>query len=271
LISVIIPTCNRNESLSRCLELLKPGVQAMGEDAYEVIVTDDSKDGIAQNLIHANYPFVKWVKGAGKGPAANRNNGAKHAKNDWLVFIDDDCLPDERLIGQYLNAIETNTECLAFEGAICPDDARLLKKDMAECPVNTSGNWFWSANICVNAHLFKQIGGFDENFLIAAHEDQDLYERVKVYSKVVFLPACIVIHPVRIASLLDKIKKMDIQFSNWMYYQKKHSSTPENKQFLKAAGDYIRFSVREIFKLNFKTSILYAISSIYCMIAGFKR
>ena len=39
--SVVIPTCERNDLLARCLERLAPGAQRFSADRYEVIVTDD--------------------------------------------------------------------------------------------------------------------------------------------------------------------------------------------------------------------------------------
>src|SRR5665213_3286620 len=101
--SVIIPTCNRNDLLRKCLDLLAPSNQTI--DNYEIIVTDDSKDGIAKDLIKQDYPWVCWVEGPKRGPAANRNNGAKTANGDWLVFIDDDCLPDKNVLNCYKNGI----------------------------------------------------------------------------------------------------------------------------------------------------------------------
>ena len=44
MISVIIPTYNRNDLLTKCLEGLQPSVQIMPDVECEFIVTDDSKD-----------------------------------------------------------------------------------------------------------------------------------------------------------------------------------------------------------------------------------
>ncbi|HEX5152924.1 MAG TPA: glycosyltransferase family A protein [Parafilimonas sp.] len=220
LFSVIIPTCNRNELLSKCLELLKPGIQTIDGSNYEVIVTDDSKESNAEEFIQSNYDWVQWVKGPGKGPAANRNNGSKYAKGEWLIFIDDDCLPDKELLNEYKTGIKNNSNCLAFEGAILPDDFELLKKDMAECPVNTNGGCFWSANICTNANLLKQIGGFDESYLIAAQEDQQLKIDIEKHTqeKIVFMKDAKVVHPVRFISFSSKLLRIPIVSRNFCLY-----------------------------------------------------
>ena len=162
------------------------------------------------------------MEGPKRGPAANRNNGAGNANSKWLIFIDDDCIPDMNLLQVYQEAMLNFPECEAFEGAILPDDWNLLKKDMAECPVNTEGGVFWSANIMIRRELFIKIGGFDHKFKIAAQEDQDIYLRLKKYTDVTFLKSCIVTHPVRVISLKKKISQISVALENWFYLRKKY-------------------------------------------------
>jgi GT2 family glycosyltransferase len=220
--SVIIPTCNRNDLLGKCLQRLSPGMQSLGSDYYEVIVSDDSKTNLAKSFIEENYKWVKWVEGPKRGPAANRNNGANYSNSNWLVFTDDDCQPDVNWLNFYYGAISSFPACQAFEGAILPDDWNLLKKDMAECPVNTEGGVFWSANIMIRRELFMKIGGFDHKFKIAAQEDQDIYLRLRKHTEVIFLKSCIVTHPVRVISLRKKISQISVALENWFYLRKKY-------------------------------------------------
>jgi len=92
-LSIVIPTCHRNESLARCLDALAPGVQTLEPEFYELIVTDDGTAANAKEMVKLNYSWAKWVEGPKRGPAANRNYGAAQAKHEWLVFTDDDCVP----------------------------------------------------------------------------------------------------------------------------------------------------------------------------------
>lgn len=250
LISVIIPTCNRNDLLSKCLELLSPLVQSI-DNIYEVIVTDDSKNNQAKDLVEKNYSWATWVQGPKKGPAANRNNGADQAKGEWLVFIDDDCLPDEQLLNNYKNAIEKNKDCLAFEGAILPDDWSLLKRDLAECPVNTTGNCFWSANISINAKLFRQINGFDENYLIAAQEDQQIKLDIEKATdrKILFLKECIVVHPVRFTTVSKQLKKIPIASKNFIIYAIKNKEVLGYNSFTRFTLSQFKMHLVNTFKL----------------------
>ncbi|WP_416439636.1 glycosyltransferase family 2 protein [Phnomibacter sp. MR] len=195
--SIIIPTYKRNDLLALCLQRLQPGAQSLEANLYEVIVTDDAADAETEQLLLTQFPWATYTAGPQKGPAANRNRGAALATGQWLVFTDDDCLPDAHWLQAYNEAITAHPQCQAFEGAILPDDWALLKKDMAECPVNTVGGCFWSANIMLAKSLFQELGGFDEQFTIAAQEDQDLQWRIQQQHAIVFVQQAKVVHPVR--------------------------------------------------------------------------
>jgi glycosyltransferase involved in cell wall biosynthesis len=135
LFSVVIPTRHRNDLLAKCLDRLAPGNQTTSA-TYEVIVTDDGADSTAEAMIQQQYAWAKWVAGPRQGPAANRNNGASYAQGDWLVFTDDDCLPEPNWLETYAEAIATYPQIRAFEGSILPM-GDLEVKILADCPVNT--------------------------------------------------------------------------------------------------------------------------------------
>ena len=216
--SVIIPTYHRNDLLAKCLDCLAPGIQTLPADQYEVIVTDDGSQSTAEEMIQQNYPWAKWVAGPQKGPAANRNNGAKYAQGEWFVFTDDDCLPDSQWLEAYAEGAKGTA--LALEGAIHP--LGNLNQDLAECPVNLTGGCFWSANIAVERSLFEKIGGFDSNYPLAAHEDQDLKLRIEPITSILFVSAAIVKHPVRIISLNIAIARIKKSCSAWEYHMSKN-------------------------------------------------
>lgn len=193
-LSVVIPTYNRNDLLSNCLKKLSPIYQELDESLYEVIVTDDSPNLGAKDLITWDYPWAKWVKGPGRGPAANRNNGAKYAVGEWLVFIDDDCLPDKELLQSYYFEMKKG-KYKAMEGMIDADRPRKRLDEVA--PINLKGGCFWACNIAVEKNLFNRINGFDEVFPYAAMEDVDFADRLKAIVKTTFLESAKVIHPWR--------------------------------------------------------------------------
>lgn len=207
LISVIIPTCDRNDLLAKCLACLAPGKQVRGSIAgyevdittpshfsYEVIVTDDGSAATASGLVADNYPWARWIDGPKQGAAANRNEGVRHSRGTWLVFTDDDCLPDTEFLSSFwYSAAENDVQVL--EGRTLPTGQR-TRVDM-ECPINESGGYLWSCNMAIQKNLFLELGGFDPN-LGTAMEDVDLRTRLsKKGIAPTFIPMASVLHPWR--------------------------------------------------------------------------
>lgn len=248
--------------LGLCLERLAPGKQSMSIQYYEVIVSDDSKDRSAEYFCYNKFPWVRYVHGPMRGPAANRNNGARLAKGDWLVFTDDDCLPNTGWLKAYVGAIKLYPGCHAFEGAIVPDNWDLLKKDMAECPVNTAGGCFWSANIMVQKDFFWQVGGFDEQFLIAAQEDQDLKDRIKNLTEIIFISNSLIVHPVRIISIKHKLNMLDQSIQNWMKYVRKQDKDLQSGIIQRSFTMHVSQTLKQLFNFRFKKATYHFMAGI---------
>jgi GT2 family glycosyltransferase len=206
LFSVIIPTYHRNHLLAKCLDCLAPNVQTLPVEQYEVIVSDDGSQTTAQEMICDRYPWAKWVAGSRQGPAANRNNGARYAKGEWLVFTDDDCLPDPQWLEAYAKAVVTEPSCLVFEGRTYVDRPRRTLAEIS--PANESGGYLWSCNFAIQRQLFESISGFDERFPYAAMEDVDLRRRLtKAGYKFSFIKTASVCHPWRYKGGWKKLKQ----------------------------------------------------------------
>ncbi|MGC8751788.1 glycosyltransferase family 2 protein [Hydrotalea sp.] len=216
--SVIIPTCNRNDLLARCLACLQPEVQTLQGVEYEIIVTDDSVGVGAATMIAEQFPWVQWVAGPRRGPAANRNNGARLAKGAWLVFLDDDCEPDSGLLSGYYRTLLNHENIEAMEGAILCNEQ--LSSPLFVSPINVSGDLFWSCNIAIKKKIFLSMDGFDEQFPSPHMEDIDLYERLKgLGMNIPFANEAIVMHPPR---RLQPPKKLAAAQESHLYYNQKH-------------------------------------------------
>lgn len=263
LFSIVIPTYRRTHLLGKCLQQLSPEVQGLPYSTYEIIVSDDGGGSITKDYCGAHYPMVRYTNGPGRGPAANRNHGASLATGTWLLFIDDDCVPQADLLQQYKLAVTQHPAALAFEGAILPDDTEKLKEDLTECPVNLEGGCFWSANIMIDRILFLEIGGFDEAFFLPAQEDQDLYIRVKQKTiSVPFVYNAKVIHPVRKISFNHKVKQLPKSIYNWGLFARKNNI----KNLLwKGYLSQIHAGWYNLKSMRFKSCTLNAITIIYLL------
>jgi GT2 family glycosyltransferase len=192
-LSVIVPTCSRVVALSALLERLRPERQGLDARAFEVIVSDDAETDPAMEQLRRQFPIVRFVAGEGRGPAANRNNGARYARGEWLVFTDDDCQP----VDGWLRAIAAEIAARPLdvvEGKIVAPDKRasIFRRDVE----NLRGDCFWSANLTVRREFFERIGRFDEDFLQAGGEDLELAHRFRTRgARTAFCDDAVVLHP----------------------------------------------------------------------------
>ncbi len=221
--------------LRACIDRFSYAVQQLDRSAFEVIITDDSADDKTETLIASQYPDIKYFRGPRKGPAANRNSGAAKASGEWVMFIDDDCIPNEKLVKEYIKGIADNPGIEVFEGCITADRER--KHLLEESPINLTGGYMWSCNIMLSRSFFAALGGFDEDFPFAAMEDVDLRERVKkAGKKFVFVRNAVVVHPWRFQ---DKLVEMTTKRAKSEdYFYNKHPELLHNKYTPK---DVLRF------------------------------
>ena len=191
LFSVVIVTYQRPDQLEACLRRVAPSSQNLSSENYEIIVSDDSDNS---KLLQSKFPTVVWTNGPGKGPAANRNHGASKATGEFIVFLDDDCLPDIGWLKAFSDAIIANPNVNVFEGRIYADRTRISLAEVA--PLNETGGFLWSANLAIRSALFKNMHGFEESFPYPAMEDVELRTRLnKKLEKYIFVKEAAVCHP----------------------------------------------------------------------------
>ena len=266
-ISVIIPTYCRPEMLALCLERLSPGAQTLDASKYEVIVSDDGVPTVEQ-LIAEKYPWANWIAGPQRGPAANRNHGASVAKGDWIVFTDDDCMPQ---IG-WLEAYAKNMNGYAvLEGKTSAHGVRTRIDE--ECPINETGGYLWSCNFAMQRNQFLSLGGFDESFPAAAMEDVELNTRINKLTLVRrFVPEALVFHPWR---QRKKSQFARVHAESVANYVRLHPEAAFNFTIRSHVTAFLRSTKRNVFysfKMRIYTGLirnvyLDACSHLYCWLA----
>lgn len=195
-LSIIIPTCHRPDGLARCLRFL--------DSAPEIIVTDDSQDDASRDLVAREFPTVRWFAGPRRGPAANRNHGARQASGAWLAFVDDDCEPQPGWIEALL---DTATDADVVEGRTLAPGA--IDSPFEEHIENPHGGLLWTCNLAVRRAVFERLRGFDEDFAIAGGEDMEFAWRVaQAGLRVHFAPDALVHHPPRPVGWLGLWKRV---------------------------------------------------------------
>jgi GT2 family glycosyltransferase len=182
-VSVIIPAYNSAATIPRALE----SVFGQTYTEYEVIVVDD---GSRDDLSSAVAPFgdrVRLIRQANAGASAARNTGARHARGDYLAFLDADDFWHIRKLELQVAAFAARPDISYCWTASrrwqvgMPDPSRAPVG--AECETRYSDDfidlfarpYLGTAGVMIQRKCFEELGGFREDLHSA--EDVDLWLR----------------------------------------------------------------------------------------------
>lgn len=187
-ISVVIPTHNRCASLLRTLESLVE--QSLAPDRFEAIaVLDAVTDGTAGALASRAWPFAfRALVPETRGAAGARNTGARAARGERIVFLDDDMLADPGFLAGHLRAAGADPRSVVvgqsapvigaggWFGDALADWWHEQFRAMADPGHRFSYRDVMSGNLSVPRAEFLALGGFDEALL--CREDFELGYRL---------------------------------------------------------------------------------------------
>ena len=199
-VSLIIPTYNGSKKIQSCLD----SIQHQTVLPKEIIVVVDGSTDNTVDLLR-NYRSkvpMRVIEQSNQGRAATRNNGAKLAKGDLLIFIDDDILLDQCVIEKH---VEAQRNLAVYSGKIkisnkqISSDFQLYRGYLSEKWLNklprgrvmTSKELFLTAaNFSVPKIFFDALEGFDQRLTDA--EDYDLaFRAYQLGYRIQYLPEAI--------------------------------------------------------------------------------
>jgi len=203
LVSVIIVNYNGKTYLEKCLESL----MKINYKNYEIILVDNNSTDTSIEFVKNTYPSITIIKlNDNYGFAEPNNIGAKNAKGDYLLFLNNDTEVNADFIGEMIKVLKQDPKI-----AIC--QSLLLKPngdvDSSGDFIDTLGRAYGSKNkvnevkkilsargasMMVRKDSFWDLGGFDKKFF-ASFEDVDLGWRAWIWGyKIVLVPNSIVYH-----------------------------------------------------------------------------
>lgn len=221
-VSIIIPTRNRATLLKKTLTVLasqlKPGDQV-------IVVDNNSQDKTARTVkkFRTHFPMV-FLKSLQLGPSAARNLGFQHAKNEIIVFLDDDCI----IQANWRKNIEKNVHQFSktntiFQGKIINT---FLKPSLFTLIFEARNKILWeqitatlswrkqhirylnAGNMYFHRQAVQNFGAlFDSRLFPYIGEETDLAYRLQTVGKFIkFTPDVGVIHRKLSSSFLQKLK-----------------------------------------------------------------
>jgi len=185
MVSVIVPTYNRPDTLRRTLE----SIAAQTYKRIEAIVVNDAGEDVSGviDTFHDRLSIKYLVHHKNKGLAAVRNTAIKHATGQYIAYLDDDDIFHPQHIETAVKVLTTTNYKAVYTDAYRAyqtkkgDTYQVIKKDIPYSIDYVKGI-FYKTNItpvlCVvhDRTCFDEAGIFDESLPVL--EDWDLWIRM---------------------------------------------------------------------------------------------
>jgi GT2 family glycosyltransferase len=205
-ISVIIPTRNRSQKLRRTLD----GLRVQSFAACEVLVVDNGSSDDTHATV-ANYvdraPNWQYLREPQPGAAAARNTGIRASRGEIVLFLDDDVVPDPRLLEEHekshhrQSAIVLGAVRFPWDGSgtafrrTLSEHPELLQSFRFPDANDVPFQHFYTCNLSLPRAFLSHSGGFDETFRASGFEDIDLgYRLARDGFRMVFNPCASALH-----------------------------------------------------------------------------
>ncbi len=223
LISVVVCTRNRPETLALCLKQL----QEIRYGRFEVIVVDNAPDDEAARhcflRLAGHDPRFRYVREPAPGLSRARNRGMSEAAARWVAFTDDDVQVDPWWLDAIAAGIHRDTDVGCVTGLVPPAEldhpaqqyfderyawaARMeprvydldQRRDPSPLYPYSAGLFGTGANFAIDRNLLLDLGGFDENLgagsAAGGGEDLEAFVRVlRAGRSLAYEPSAVVWH-----------------------------------------------------------------------------
>lgn len=203
--SIVIPA-TRPHMVSRLVAALDDAGLPAG---VRVIVVDDRSSPATPITGRETSRTVDVLRGGGQGPAAARNTGARACTTDWVVFLDDDVIPQPGWSAALAQDLHTaGPEVAAVQGRVrVPRPPGRRPTDWERSVIGLERARWITADMAILRQVLNEIGGFDECFPRAYREDTDAALRLTDVGYRVVPGRREVIHPIGQASALVSVRR----------------------------------------------------------------
>ncbi len=203
-ISIIIPSYKRVSQTLKTIELLLNSNGFNKDFSGEIIVADSSPGNELKTALNNKFgEKIIYTQPEKRGIAANKNQGARIAKNPLLIFCDSDMEVEEATIFNTISALKKYETAGMIGGEVIwrtgEKDGQLdrpRKEDrMITIGKTTYVEALYSRYVVTYKEIFWRVGGYDEEVFNMRGEGSDLSIRYwRAGYPLVYDPSIIVHH-----------------------------------------------------------------------------
>ena len=249
--SIIIPVFNRCDLTRGCLEAVR---QTLAGHRGEIIVVDDGSSDETPAYLESLGRAVRVIQNhQNLGFAAACNRGAAEARGEFVVFLNNDTLPEPGWLEPLLDEVRNSEETGVVGAKLLYPDRRIQHAGVAfSVPNGVPYNLFRGAAedfepgcqrreyravtgacMLVRHSLFRALDGFDESYR-NGFEDVDFCLRARERgARVIYQPRSVVVH---LEEQSEGRKDFDLQNLTLFLDRWGERNPPDETGILLAAG-----------------------------------
>jgi GT2 family glycosyltransferase len=204
-LTIVVPTYRRGEVL---LETLKH-LFALSPQASEVIVVDQTEEHSIQVSCALKAwqaaGWIRWLRLRAPSIPGAMNRGLLEASHQLVLFLDDDIIPDSRLVWMHEGALERTGAALVAGRVIQPWHVGKESSDEVGFHfASTQAEWisdFMGGNFLVRRDIALRLGGFDERFVRVAYNfEAEFAYRLRCAGHRIYYEPAAFIHHLKVSS-----------------------------------------------------------------------
>ncbi|MGE4357604.1 MAG: glycosyltransferase [Candidatus Omnitrophota bacterium] len=209
LVSIIVVNYNGKRFLKDCFDSLMN--LNYPKSKLEIIMVDNGSNDGSIEFVKENYPKIRILKNDVNNYCRANNLGIKHAKGEYIAFLNNDTKVDKEWLNELIKVITSDENIGGVGGKTLYPDGKISNVGHYELP-----NFYWGEkgagqektgyqkveerpSLCGVAvlypkRIFEKVGLLDEDFIIYM-EDIDISYRIrKAGYKLLYVPQAIVHH-----------------------------------------------------------------------------
>ncbi len=194
-VSIIIPTYNRANWIAEAVE----SVLNQTFRDFELLVVDDGSTDETPEVLEPFFHQLIYIAQPNRGVSAARNTGIKHARGDYLCFLDSDDLWKPRKLEIQLEEMTRHPEFrMSYTDEVWIRRGRWANPKKRH---QKYSGWIFEnllplciispSSVLIARSVFEEVGLFDES--LPAGEDYDLWLRIGSRFPILFIPQKLIV------------------------------------------------------------------------------
>lgn len=245
LVSIIIILDKISPDLFSLVYQIRKQTSKIASLKFEVLLVHESNETLMPLKRVSGCKYITIP--AKRGFAFNRNQGLKHSNGGIIIFIDDDCLPENNWLVNLLHPFK-DPEVMAVMGNVKIPKSNYLGDCIAELGFPAGGNagfdriWkvtrdgftnhLTTCNCALRREIFSEIGLFNERLVYGTEDAELSYRMEKANQFIKYNPKALAYHKPK--DSLSAFVKWQLRRGRANYHFKREVDT---------IGDFIKLRV----------------------------